>query len=135
VRALRRNEIVAIQLDRPLGAGGTRPVPFFGAAAPFPSGPFVLARVAGAPLIPVFIARLGTRHYAIRVSGRFMVARENRMLERVMTDVVAAFERIVREFPTQWFQFAPFWPSAAAAEPMAPASADTVPRDRLRVGR
>ena len=57
IRALRRNEIVAIQLDRPLGAGGMHLVPFFGAAAAFPSGPFVLARVSGAPLIPVFIPR------------------------------------------------------------------------------
>jgi len=31
VRALRRNEVVAIQLDRPMDADGTRPVPFFGA--------------------------------------------------------------------------------------------------------
>ena len=66
IRALRQNEIVAIQLDRMLGLGGARAVPFFGAPAPFPSGPFVLARLAGAPLIPVFIPRLGTRHYAVR---------------------------------------------------------------------
>src|SRR5262249_59283063 len=71
IRALRRNEIVAMQLDRPLGAGSTRAVPFFGALAPFPSGPFVLARLSGAPLIPVFIPRLGTRRSAIPVPGRF----------------------------------------------------------------
>jgi lauroyl/myristoyl acyltransferase len=116
IRALQRNEIVAIQLDRALGAGGTRMVRFFGAPAPFPSGPFVLARLAGAPLIPVFIPRLGTRHYAIRVCGRFQLAREardTRALDRVMADVVDTFEAVVREFPRQWFQFAPFWPEHA----------------------
>ena len=39
IRALRANEIVAIQLDRTLGLGDTRAVPFFGAPAPFPVRP------------------------------------------------------------------------------------------------
>jgi lauroyl/myristoyl acyltransferase len=116
IRALRQNEIVAIQLDRMLGPGGARLVPFFGALAPFPSGPFVLARLAGAPVVPVFIPRLGTRHYEIRVGGRFRLAREARdshALDHVMAEVVGEFEAIVREFPTQWFQFGPFWPADA----------------------
>jgi len=116
IRALRRNEIVAFQLDRSLGAVGTRLVPFFGAPASFPSGPFVLARAAQAPLIPVFTPRLGTRHYAVRVGDRFRVPREPRGLDRVMASVVHFFEDTVRAFPTQWFQFAPFWPGGAAEQ-------------------
>jgi KDO2-lipid IV(A) lauroyltransferase len=138
VRALRRNEVVAIQLDRPMDADGTRLVPFFGAPAVFPSGPFVLARVAGAPLIPVFVPRLGTRHYAIRVCGRFDVAREardSRALARVMSEVVGAFEAIVREFPTQWFQFAPFWSEETSAGRVPGTVADEAPVPRLRVRR
>ena len=138
IRALQRNEVVAIQLDRALGAGGTRLVPFFGAPAPFPSGPFVLARLARAPLIPVFIPRLGTRHYAIRVCGRFQLAREardNRALDRVMADVVRTFEAVVREFPYQWFQFAPFWPDRSAVSRPAVDAAGEPPSERLRVRR
>lgn len=114
LRALRHNEIVAIQLDRSLGAVGSRLVSFFGAPAPFPSGPFILARAAGAPLIPVFAPRLGTRHYAIRVGEQFSVPDEARGLDAVVAEVVRLFEDSVRAFPTQWFQFAPFWPAAAA---------------------
>lgn len=138
IRALQRNEVVAIQLDRALGAGGTRLVPFFGAPAPFPSGPFVLARLARAPLIPVFIPRLGTRHYAIRVCGRFQLAREARdsgALDRVMTDVVGAFEAVVREFPRQWFQFTPFWPERPAGSALAPEGTSDSPSERMRVRR
>ncbi len=123
IRALRQNEIVAIQLDRMLGPGGARLVPFFGAPAPFPSGPFVLARLSGAPVIPVFIPRLGTRHYQVRMSSRYTLAREARdshALERAMADVVAEFEAVVRQFPTQWFQFAPFWPPHAVPAATAP---------------
>lgn len=117
IRALRDNEIVAIQLDRSLGVGGIRMVDFFGAPAPFPSGPFVLARLAGAPILPVFFPRLGTRHYAIRLGTRLTVprdARDNPALARVMRAVAAEFEDVIREFPHQWFQFAPFWPQGSA---------------------
>ena len=138
IRALQRNEIVALQLDRALGAGGTRLVPFFGAPAPFPSGPFVLARLAGAPMIPVFMPRLGTRHYAIRFYSRVELPREARdshALDQVMREVVGTFEAVVREFPRQWFQFAPFWPTHTNVA-MAPPSADREqPAERLRVRR
>jgi KDO2-lipid IV(A) lauroyltransferase len=134
IRALRHNEIVALQLDRMLGPGGSRPVPFFGAAAPFPSGPFVLARLAGAPIIPVFIPRLGTRRYAIRVGDRCTLAREARdphALDRVMREVVGEFEAVIREFPTQWFQFAAFWPADAPAARVVPAPGEAEPRQRV----
>ncbi len=112
VGALRRNEVVAIQLDRAVGASGLRLLPFFGAPAPFPSGPFVLARLAGAPIVPVFVPRLGRRHYEIRFGERIDVPREARdpeILDRVMREAVRQLEDAVRRDPTQWFQFAPFW--------------------------
>jgi lauroyl/myristoyl acyltransferase len=138
IRALQRNEIVAMQLDRSLGAGGTRTVPFFGMPAAFPAGPFVLARLSGAPLIPVFIPRLGRRHYAIRIAGRFNLAREacdSRTSDRAVAAVARAVEDAVREFPTQWFQFAPFWPAGTADEQAAPPSRDELPAERLRARR
>jgi KDO2-lipid IV(A) lauroyltransferase len=131
VRALRRNEIVAIQLDRAAAAGGVRRLPFLGALAPFPSGPFVLSRLTGAPLIPVFAPRLGRRHYAIRIGRPVEVprgARDPDVLDGVMREVVAQLEDAVRRDPCQWFQFEPFWPgptepsaegAAGAAEAMA----------------
>jgi len=117
IRALRQNEIVALQLDRVTGK--TRAIPFFGAPAAFPAGPFILARLAGTPLIPVFIPRVGTRHYAIRLGQPLSVPRERgetAALDHAMRSVVAEFEQVVREFPTQWFQFLPFWPPSAAGD-------------------
>jgi len=113
VRALRRNEIVAIQLDRAARAGGVRMLPFLGAPAPFPSGPFVLARLAGSPVIPVFAPRIGRRHYGLHIGRPVEVpraARDPLSLDRVMLEVVAQLEAVVRRYPWQWFQFAPFWP-------------------------
>ena len=119
IRALRSNEIVALQLDRSEYAGSTRLVPFFGVPARFPSGPFALARLSGAPLVPIFIPRLASRHYAVRVHGPFRLpreARDARALAKVMREVVQVFESVVREFPSQWFQFSPFWDDGAMAE-------------------
>ncbi|HYD48892.1 MAG TPA: lysophospholipid acyltransferase family protein [Terriglobales bacterium] len=127
IRALRSNEIVAIQLDRAESAGGTRLVPFFGAPATFPSGPFVLARLAGAPVIPVFVPRLGRRHYAVRIGEQIEVPKDGKgqaTIDRAMLQAVQAFEATVREFPTQWFRFTPFWPEDAVASEPQPSERD-----------
>jgi len=122
LNALKRGEILAMQLDRPLGSGSTRVLPFFGAPARFPTGPFVLARLSGAPLIPVFIPRVGPRHYLVRLGGCFHVPRdprERQTIDRVMLEVLASYEAVIREYPRQWFQFAPFWrePSDSGSRP------------------
>ncbi len=135
IRALRQNEIVAIQMDRMLGTGGGRLIPFFGHPAYFPSGPFQLARLSGAPLVPVFTPRIGVRHYAIRLAGRFDLGRESRdpvVLDRTIGEVAQAFEAAIREFPHQWFQFAPFWPESPAEPQVNRAGEEEPPPLRAR---
>ncbi len=135
VNALRRNEIVAIQLDRTLGAGGVRMLPFFGAPAPFPSGPFVLARLARAPVVLVFVTRVGRRHYHVQGGQRIDVPREARhpeVLDPVMHEAVRQLEDVVRRHPTQWFQFAPFWPDPADATAVNGAAAEAARASDIR---
>ncbi len=135
IRALRENQLVALQLDRMRDDQEGRSIEFFGRPATFPAGPFVLARLAGAPLISVFVPRLGTRHYAIRFGGSRVdlprEARDGAALGRAMRTVVGEFESIIRQFPTQWFQFAPFWRAGEAATLTEPAPAPV----RRQVGR
>lgn len=113
LRVLRQNEIVAMQLDRPVAGMETARVGFFGADAGFSVGPFMLARAAGCPLIPVFAPRRGRRHYEIRVGDPLRIVRRTGGREsdvaEAMAGAVALLEQTVREFPTQWFQFQPFW--------------------------
>lgn len=111
LQALRRGEVVAIQIDRSAPGQVTRPIEFFGAPAPFQYGPFALARLAGAPLWPVFAARIGTRSYRILPEPLRTIPRDATEQEvlAVMRDVVRSFEVHVRAHPNQWFQFAPFW--------------------------
>ncbi len=114
IRALRQNEILAIQIDR--GSGGpsspTRMLPFFGSEAVFQEGAFHLARLSGAPVVPVVTLRRGRRHYEIVLGEPLHVSREtSNDAERALREAVTFFERTIRATPAQWFQFAPFWPA------------------------
>lgn len=112
IRALRQNEILAIQIDR--GSGGpsspTKRVPFFGRDALFQEGAFHLARLSGAPVVPVVTLRRGRRHYQIALGEPLRVSRDVAAdAERALREAVAFFERTIRAHPEQWFEFAPFW--------------------------
>jgi len=112
IRALRDNEILAIQIDRGNGEPNSpaRQVEFFGAQATFQEGPFHLARLSGAPVVPVVTLRRGLRHYEIMLGEPLYVSRTvPGDAERALLDAVRFFERMIRENPDQWFQFSPFW--------------------------
>jgi lauroyl/myristoyl acyltransferase len=119
LHALRRNEIIALQLDRLATSDTARAILFFGQPARFPSGPFELARLSGAPLIPVFAPRRGTRHYEVLFGQPQYVTRQARgaRLTDIMTAVAAELETMIRTYPNQWFQFARFWQQGAVASP------------------
>ncbi len=107
VAALRRGEIVALQGDRALGTRGDVSHPFFGAPALFPLGPFVLARAAGAPVVPAFCLLDADRRYRIVAAppARVEAGAEALALGRW----VATLEDMVRRHPEQWFNFYDVW--------------------------
>ena len=105
--ALRRGEAVALQGDRALGNRGDVMVPFFGRPAPFPVGPFQLARAAAVPLVPAFCTLGADREYVVRVLDPLPVVRGAE--EDGLRTWVANLERVVAEKPTQWFNFFDIW--------------------------
>jgi lauroyl/myristoyl acyltransferase len=112
VAALRRGEVVALQGDRGLGTRGDVAVPFFGRPAPFPLGPFVLARAAGVPIVPAFCLLAPDRRYTVTVLPPLSVSAGEE--EDVARSWVASLEDVVRRHPTQWFNFFDVW------DPFAP---------------
>ena len=105
--ALRRGEVVALQGDRALGSRGDVPIPFFGRPALFPLGPFVLARAAAVPVIPAFCVLDRSYRYTVRVAAPIMVERGKE--EDAARVWVRVLEDVVREYPTQWFNFFDVW--------------------------
>lgn len=115
---LQRGEPVAILGDRtpPHEAGRTRALPFLGAPARFPEGPFRVADLLGCPIFFVVALRRGERRYAIHAEPLECDprgGREARIGER-MAAYVARLERFCASAPLQWFNFFDFWGDDAA---------------------
>ncbi len=108
VSALRRGEVVALQGDRALGSRGDALIPFFGRPAPFPLGPFLLARATGAPLVPAFCLLDAGHRYTVKVAEPIAVARGGDVDDGARA-WVAVLEDVVRAHPTQWFNFFDIW--------------------------
>ena len=107
VGALRRGEIVALHGDRALGNAGDVLVPFFGHLAPFPVGPFRLARAAGVPVVPSFCLLDADHRYQIFLRAPLPVPAGGE--EEALRAWVAGLEEVVRSHPTQWFNFFDIW--------------------------
>ena len=108
LQALRRDEIVGMQIEPWGPMPGSHEVEFCGRPTRFQLGPFAVARVAGAPVVPVFAVRTGIRRYQVRVVGRFGPKTPAESVA-ALAATVRAYERLVRERPAQWLMFEDVW--------------------------
>src|SRR5213593_4120707 len=127
LQALRRDEIVGMQIEPWGPMPGSHELDFCGRPTRFQLGPFAVARVAGAPIVPVFAVRTGIRRYQIQVIGRF-AQRTPAGSVAALAATVRAYERLVRAVPAQWLMFEAMWgapPSSGrvADEMVTPAAA------------
>jgi predicted LPLAT superfamily acyltransferase len=113
VAALRRGEVVAMLGDRAYGSPAAR-IPFLAGTAPFPIGAYVMAALAGAPLVHVFNLREPGGHY--RFFGfppQHPQMPPHHQRDAYLRDCAERFARdlelILRRDPLQWYNFYPFW--------------------------
>lgn len=110
--ALRRGEIVALQGDRPRTGGRIAELTLFGRPFPLPVGPAVLARAAGAPLVPVFVLREGRRRYCVEIRPPIDVAPAatgQAGIADALRRFAAELEGTITDAPHQWFCFHRLW--------------------------
>ena len=119
VRSLRRNEMVAALIDRPLSGGGVR-VRFFGGEVEVPAGPARLALRTGAAIGAVAFPRRGPGR--IDVLSNFDLDFEpsgdsDRDVQALTQAIMTAHEAYIRRYPEQWYMFREFWeaPTSDAA--------------------
>lgn len=110
---LRRNEILAVLGDRILDQQNEK-VPFFGFTASFPKGPFVLAALTGAPIVPVFALKTGLLSYTFTAFEPIIIKCDSQSdrdsaIIQAMKSYVSILEKVAREHPYQWFNFFKFW--------------------------
>lgn len=125
LQVLRKGHILGLQMDRHIG-GKTVAVPFCGRPAHFATGPATLARLSGAPLIPSFFlvepepSSLGPRRVSHVVEPPIEVphtADKERDIFEATSRLVAVYERYVKRYVMQWYQFHDFWEAPARATP------------------
>ncbi len=110
--ALQKNELVCLHADRFVDTGKTEELTFLGAAAKFPSGPFILAATFGVPVCVVFAFKESSTHYHFFGSPAPAIETNESKQEfsrRLMHFFANQFEEKVRLYPQQWFNYYNFW--------------------------
>ena len=74
-------------------------------------GPFKVIATRGLEAIVVHVMKVATRRYKIFVTplSYDKDAPRNTQVEQLSTQYAAEVERIVRRYPTQWYNYFPFW--------------------------
>ena len=96
---------VALLADRATSEDDMVAVPFLGAPARFPRGPFKLASVLGAPVVLFRATWQGGRRYEV-VFERFEPVRG---VDEAVARYAAWLEAACRRSPWNWFNFYDFW--------------------------
>ena len=118
VNALNRNEVLAVLGDRD-GSSHSALFDFFGRPTPIPLGAAHLALVTGAPVIPVFVPLEGERYAAVMEEPIYFRGERGKRGEVIMEgtrQIVAVFERYIRAYPDQWYNFFDYWAPATSTK-------------------
>ena len=110
---LLQGDIVAVQGDRPRSSGRTRVTDLFDRPFELPAGPAVLARVAGVPMLPIFVFREGRNRSRVVIRDAIRVEESGDSGEAVaaaLQQFVDDLEWAIRRRPYQWFCFRELWP-------------------------
>ena len=108
LRALRRNEIVALLGDRDY-TGARDTTEFFGQPARLPHGPAKLALATGSPILPAFMIRLPGDTYAYIVDEPIWADKQHDTVADVMARTARALERVISQHSEQWYLFHDLW--------------------------
>jgi KDO2-lipid IV(A) lauroyltransferase len=111
VNALRRNEVLALLGDRD-GSSHTLQLDFFGRPTNIPVGAAYLALASGAPVIPVFVVLEKGRYATIMEEPIFFRGSHGEHAGAIrsgMEKLLEVFERYIRAYPDQWYNFYEFW--------------------------
>lgn len=113
--ALERGDVVSMPCDRLFGSPKSIRIPFLGAPADFPLGPFMLAAQMNVEMIAIFVLKEKHLRYKTFVcplsidSSLYKNSRET--AQALVAQYVLQMERILQDYPCQWFNFYDFWKS------------------------
>jgi predicted LPLAT superfamily acyltransferase len=100
--------LVGLLADRSLESERQMEVPFLGAPARFPVGPFRMAAMLGRPVVLMLGLHRGGPHYDI-VFETIAARPTDEPIEAMMRRYAARLEYYCRSAPYNWFNFYDFW--------------------------
>lgn len=109
--ALADGEILSMPADRIFGSQKSYEIDFLGAPARFPQGAFLLAAVRNVPVLFVAVMKQSPTSYRIVVKEIPAPAggRAKERARALAEAYVAELEDVVRQYPTQWYNYFDFW--------------------------
>jgi len=113
--ALDRKELIVLHGDRFIGDAKSSLHSFFGKNARFPYGPFYLAAKFNKPISFVYALKESKSHYHFYASEPReypplkSIAQRKEVVGLMTNEYVSLLEKMVKEYPTQWFNFYDFW--------------------------
>lgn len=109
--ALAGGEIVSMPADRVFGSSKTIGVNFLGKEAKFPLGPFQTATMRGLHVVAINVMKTSTKGYTAYVTplNYDRTAPRKEQIRQLAESYVAELERMVRRYPTQWYNYFEFW--------------------------
>ena len=113
VRALRRNGLLALLIDRPVPGEGVK-VNFFGEEVEVPAGPARLALLTGAQVVPAAFVRVRTDRQDVETLADFSIdytpTGDTPADVRAITQaIMSVHEGYIRRCPEQWYMFREMW--------------------------
>ena len=112
VKVLKEKKVVAMLGDRPENTN-TIEVTFFGRKTRFPRGVATLAMATGAAVLPVFVVLKKGKYWGIIERPIYFASTARKEREQVikegMQELARVFERYIKEYPDQWYNFYPYW--------------------------
>ena len=121
-QALKDGALVGILADRAVRDDQSLTLPFLGAPAQFPTGPFRLAALMKRPVYFMVGLYRGGNRYDVHFEVLHDPARDaalprDAVVHEMLTRYVDALERYCRSAPYNWFNFFDFWGSEGRAQP------------------
>ena len=110
-KALSDGEIVSMPADRLFGASRQMSHTFLGKEAAFPAGPFAVASSRSLDVLAVNVMKTQAERYKIFVTPLHYdkQAPRKEQAAQLLAAYVAELERIVRQYPEQWYNYFQFW--------------------------
>ena len=107
--ALEANQVIVMQADRIMPGQRGQPIPFFDGSLEMPLGPMKMARLTGAPILPIFAIDQGAGKVRVVINAPIRVEEDGSNADGAMEQLARSIEQLVRAYPDQWLVLEKAW--------------------------